>query len=249
MRHPDLEDLVVASAADSAAAVEASVEVADSGVVTVSGLVEESAIKAAVMDSVVVAVVNHPPMLPLVPVVAAEEISEAVEETLEVAGETTEVEVLTAVVVVVVVVVDSTVEVAATGSLCAHEMALRTATAATIGTVIATETATAVTTAMEETATEIVTATDTAAEMLAEMLAGMLAGMLVEMLVEMPAERTLDGSDPVKTMATMTLDPGDDTKCSPSCEWMLLSLFSALTCWWVSLVWPSRVFLSPMVMG
>lgn len=225
MRHLDLEVSVAASAVDSEVVVEASVEVVGSGVVTVSDLVEESATKAAVMDSVVEA--NRPPTLLLVPGVAAGEISEAVEETLVVAGETSEVEALT------VVVVDSTVEVAATGSLCAHEMALRTATAATTGIVIATETATAVMTAMEETATGTVIATDMVAEMLAETAAG----------------RTLDGSDPVKTMATMTLDPGDGTKCSPSCEWMLLSPFSALACRWVSPIWPSRAFLFSRVMG
>lgn len=242
-RHPDLEVSAAASGAVSAVAVaEASVGVVDSVVVTVSVLVEESATKVAEMDSVVVG--NHLPMLPLVLVVAAgeisevvEEISEVVEETLEVAGETT------------VVVADSIVEVAATGSLYAHEMALRTGTAATTGTVIATEIAIAVMTVMEETATGTVTATDMAAEMLVETLAETLAATLAEMPAEMPAGRTLDGSDPVKTMATMTPDPGDDTKCSPSCEWMLLSPFSALTCWWVSLLWPSRVLLFSRVMG
>lgn len=233
MRHLDLEVSVAASAVDSEVVVEASVGVVGSEVVTVSDLVEESATKAAVMDSVVEA--NRPPTLHLVPVVAAGEISEAVEETLVVAGETSEVEALT------VVVVDSTVEVAATGSLCAHEMALRTATAATTVIVIATETATAVMTAMEETATGTVIATDMVAEMPVEMVA--------EMLAETAAGRTLDGSDPVKTMATMTLDPGDGTKCSPSCEWMLLSPFSALACRWVSPIWPSRAFLFSRVMG
>jgi hypothetical protein len=230
MRHLDLEVLEAASAVDSVVA-EASVEVVDSVVVTVSVLVEELATKVVVMD--LAAAVNHPPTLPLVLVVAAGEISEVVEETLVEAGETT-VEALTVVVVVVVVVADLTAEVVATESLCAHEMALRIGTAATTGTVIATETATAVMTAMEETATVTVTVTDTA---------------VVVMLAGMAAERTLDGSDPVKTMATMTPDPGDDTKCSPSCEWMLLSPFSALTCWWVSLIRPARVFLFSRVMG
>jgi hypothetical protein len=98
------------------------------------------------------------------------------------------------------------------------------ATASPYAPATATPTVTAVTTV---TVTAIVTETAVMTEV-------ETASVATETVIGMAAERIMDASDTVRmTLATMTLAPADDTKCS--LHGYSHFLFSASFCWWVSL--------------
>jgi hypothetical protein len=98
------------------------------------------------------------------------------------------------------------------------------ATASPYAPATATPTVTAVTTVM---VTAIVTETAVMTEV-------ETASVATETVIGMAAERIMDASDTVRmTLATMTLAPAEDTKCS--LHGYSPFLFSASFCWWVSL--------------